>query len=177
MGSELVIRFNERLQNVTTNNYDSLTELHTPKITVTTAYIKSSQFAMSSPVVAWWQIPTMSSTSMLTFLLASNCLTTNSALLHNDLQQWGLLHLPRLHQGRMSAATSNGSVSQLLTADSQLLTSESELLCDWWFTADQFVLAPSPLRLTTRDFFLQLNPYSHSPYITSPLMRGWVCLL
>jgi hypothetical protein len=27
---------------VTTNNYDSLTELHTPKITVTTANIKSS---------------------------------------------------------------------------------------------------------------------------------------
>jgi hypothetical protein len=29
---------------VTTNNYDSLTQLHTPKITVTTAHIKSSVF-------------------------------------------------------------------------------------------------------------------------------------
>jgi hypothetical protein len=30
---------------------------------------------------------------------------------------------------------------------------ESELLCDWLFTANQFVFAPSTLRLTTRDFF------------------------
>jgi hypothetical protein len=37
-------------QLVTTNNYDSLTELHTPKITVTTAHIKSSQ---SSVAVAY----------------------------------------------------------------------------------------------------------------------------
>jgi hypothetical protein len=49
----LVIRFTEHLQKVTTNNYDSLNELHTPKITLTTAYMKSSQFAMSSPVIAW----------------------------------------------------------------------------------------------------------------------------
>jgi hypothetical protein len=35
---------------VTTNSYDSLTELHTTKITVTTAHIKSSQ---SSLAVTW----------------------------------------------------------------------------------------------------------------------------
>jgi hypothetical protein len=35
---------------VTTINYDSLTELHTPKITVTMAHIKSSQ---SSLDFAW----------------------------------------------------------------------------------------------------------------------------
>jgi hypothetical protein len=45
--------FIEHLQNVTTNNYDSLTELHTPKITVTTAHIRSSQ---SSLAVAWWRL-------------------------------------------------------------------------------------------------------------------------
>jgi hypothetical protein len=33
-----------------TNNYDSLTELHTPKITVTTAHTRYSQ---SSLAVAW----------------------------------------------------------------------------------------------------------------------------
>jgi hypothetical protein len=38
---------------------------------------------------------------------------------------------------------------------------ESELLCDWRFTANQFVLATSPLRPTTRVFFLQLNPCGH----------------
>jgi hypothetical protein len=35
---------------VTTNNYASLTELHTPKITVTAAHVMSSQ---SSLAVAW----------------------------------------------------------------------------------------------------------------------------
>jgi hypothetical protein len=31
--------------------------------------------------------------------------------------------------------------------------SESKLLYDWWFTAHQFVLAPSPIKLTARIFF------------------------
>jgi hypothetical protein len=49
-GFGLVIGFIEHLQNVTTNNYDNLTELHTPKITVTIAHIKSSQYSLA---VAW----------------------------------------------------------------------------------------------------------------------------
>jgi hypothetical protein len=44
-----MIGFIEHLQKVTTNNYGSLAELHAPKITVTTAHIKSSQFA----IVTW----------------------------------------------------------------------------------------------------------------------------
>jgi hypothetical protein len=52
---------------------------------------------------------------------------------------------------------------------------EIELLYDWRITANQFFLAPSPLRLTTRDsFVLQLNPWAHSLYVTSFLTRGWV---
>jgi hypothetical protein len=50
------------------------------------------------------------------------------------------------------------------------------LLYDWRFNANQFALAPSPLRLTARDFF-QLNTCGHSPYVTSFLTRGWVCRL
>jgi hypothetical protein len=42
-GFGLVIVFVEHLQNVTTNNGDSLTDLHIPKNTVTTAHVKSSQ--------------------------------------------------------------------------------------------------------------------------------------
>jgi hypothetical protein len=42
MSSGLVIGFIEHLQNVTTNNDDSLMELRTPKVTVTTENIKSS---------------------------------------------------------------------------------------------------------------------------------------
>jgi hypothetical protein len=45
-----------RWQNVTTNNYDSLTDIQTPKITVTTAHIKSSQ---SFLVVARQRLPTV----------------------------------------------------------------------------------------------------------------------
>jgi hypothetical protein len=46
-GFGFVIGIIEHLQNVTTNNYDSLTELHTPKITVTIAHIKSSQSSLA----------------------------------------------------------------------------------------------------------------------------------
>jgi hypothetical protein len=43
-----MIDFIEHLLNVTTNNYDSLTELHIPKITI--AHIKSS---LSYLAIAW----------------------------------------------------------------------------------------------------------------------------
>jgi hypothetical protein len=55
--------------------------------------------------------------------------------------------------------------------------SESELLYDWRFTVNQFVLASSPLRLTTRDFFFQLSLCGNSPYVTFSLTRRWVCLI
>jgi hypothetical protein len=49
--------------------------------------------------------------------------------------------------------------------------SESESLYDWRFTANQFVLATSPLRLTTSNFIFQLN------IAVIVLTRGWVCRL
>jgi hypothetical protein len=57
----MVIRFIEQLQNVITNNYDSLTELQFPppkKIILTTENIKSSQPSLA---VAWYrlQLPTL----------------------------------------------------------------------------------------------------------------------
>jgi hypothetical protein len=87
-GFGLKIGFTEHLQNVNTNIYGSLTELHTPKITVTTAHIEVSQFPMSS-VVPWWWIPTMSSASVITLLLAADCLQTNSLLQLSTLN-WNL---------------------------------------------------------------------------------------
>jgi hypothetical protein len=54
--------------------------------------------------------------------------------------------------------------------------SESELLYNWLFTANQFVLAPSPLRLKATDFS-QPNAFDHSPYVTSSCTRKWGCLL
>jgi hypothetical protein len=55
--------------------------------------------------------------------------------------------------------------------------SESELLYGWQFTANQFVLATSPLRLTTNNFIFQLNTCDYSPPVTFSLTRGWVCRL
>jgi hypothetical protein len=52
--------------------------------------------------------------------------------------------------------------------------SQSELLYNLRFTANQFVLATSPLRLTTSNFIFQLNTCAYSPYVTSSLTRGWM---
>jgi hypothetical protein len=52
--------------------------------------------------------------------------------------------------------------------------SESELLYDWRYTANQFVLAPSPLRPTTRIFIFQPNTCGYSPYVTCCLTRGCI---
>jgi hypothetical protein len=49
--------------------------------------------------------------------------------------------------------------------------SESELLYDWRFTANQFVLAPSPLRITTRDFlFLNWTQLCEQATVQRPLL-------
>jgi hypothetical protein len=42
---------------------------------------------------------------------------------------------------------------------------------------NQFMLATSPLRLTTSNFIFQLNICFYNPSVTSSLMRGWVCRL
>jgi hypothetical protein len=74
-------------------------------------------------------------------------------------------------------ALSSQSFSTAVSRDSlNYFQSESELLYDWRFTANQFVLATSPLRPTTRIFISQLNTCGYSPYVTSSLMRVWVCL-
>jgi hypothetical protein len=67
--------------------------------------------------------------------------------------------------------------ASLAELNSQLTGSESELLYDWRFTANQFVLATSPLRLTTSNCIFRLNTYGYSPYVTSSLTRGWICRL
>jgi hypothetical protein len=57
-------------------------------------------------------------------------------------------------------------------------SSQPKLLYDWRLTANQFLLASTPLRPTTRGFsFPQLNCYGINPYVTSWLTKRWVCLL
>jgi hypothetical protein len=42
---------------------------------------------------------------------------------------------------------------------------------------NQFDMVTSPMRLTTSNFIFQLNTCGYSPYVTSSLTIGWVCLL
>jgi hypothetical protein len=60
------------------NNYSVIGNSHTLQFTA--ARTKSSRSAVSSTVVVWWQTPTMSSASVLTFLPAGDFLTTHSLL-------------------------------------------------------------------------------------------------
>jgi hypothetical protein len=78
-----VIELIEHLQILTTYNYSAIANSHT--LQFTTARIKSSQSALSSPVVAWWRISTMYSASVLTFLPAGDCPRTNSLSLSRSL--------------------------------------------------------------------------------------------
>jgi hypothetical protein len=70
-GFGLVIGFIEHLQIVTKSNYRAIANSHTQQSTT------ALQSAVSSPVVAWWRIPTMSFASVFTFTPAGYCLITN----------------------------------------------------------------------------------------------------
>jgi hypothetical protein len=55
---------------VTTSTYNAIANLH--NLQFTTSRTMSSHSAVSSPLVTWWRIPTMSSASMLVFLRLPN---------------------------------------------------------------------------------------------------------
>jgi hypothetical protein len=65
----------------------------------------------------------------------------------------------------------------VMSANIPQLYCMNELLHDWRLTANQFVLAPGPLRPMSRYFIFQPNSCCSSPYITSSLRRRLVCLL
>jgi hypothetical protein len=83
-----------------------------------------------------------------------------------------LLHYTRIHPLSSVRLCRAGHVSKSKSK------SKSKLLYDWQLTANQFVLAMGPLRLTNREsFFFQPISCGSSPYVTSSLTRRWVCLL
>jgi hypothetical protein len=75
----------------------------------------------------------------------------------------------------LTSASTNHSVA--CRTEKEYGESESRLLYDWRFTAIQFVLATSPLRLKTSSFIFQHNTCGYSPHVTSSLTTGWVCRL
>jgi hypothetical protein len=70
--------------------------------------------------------------------------------------------------------SSQAPAENLLPTDSE---SESELLYDWRFTVNQFILATSPSRLTTRIFFsienLQCNSLTNERMCLSFTSAAW----
>jgi hypothetical protein len=120
-------------------NYTSLTELHTRNIIVTTAHIKSSLVIDFNTVL--WRPYRLAYIPQLNQLHRLSLLFTHSLAILSALQL-----TPRL------AAISHQPLHRL-TFDWLSSESESEILYDWRFTANQFVLATSPLRLTTSIFF------------------------
>jgi hypothetical protein len=115
--------------------------------------------------------------------MVGDCLTTNSALLRNDLQQSGLLCLPCLQQGRPSATITDGSVSKLITADSQLLASldwltQSQSQSQSYFTTDNSrSVSSSWCQANHNQRSFQMNTCGHSPYVIFSLMRRRGCLI
>jgi hypothetical protein len=117
-------------QFVTTINCNRSTNSHT--LQFTTARAKSSQFLFTSLHLVTAPINVDSSGSVFSGSCPC-CLATVSHLANTPdvitfSPFWSRLSESLLHRFR-------------------------ELLSDWWFTANQFFLAPSPLRIMTRDFF------------------------
>jgi hypothetical protein len=111
-------------------------------------------------------------------------ITTNN---FNTIANFHILQFTTVHAKSFQSASVSGfpatdhSNGYSSTAPSLLFTdslrTNSGLLYDVLFTAYQFVLATSPLILTTSTLIYQLNTCGYSPYATFSLTRGWVCRL
>jgi hypothetical protein len=119
----LVAGFSEHLENVTTNKYGSLTQLHAPRIT---SY----------------------RTQKLFLIFLSRCLVVAFNGGRSPSSGFPNSHRPQLpafHFSQLQLSTNTESESES--------ESEPDLLYDWRFTANQFFFVPSLLRLTNSDFF------------------------
>jgi hypothetical protein len=47
----------------------------------------------------------------------------------------------------------------------------------YWGWLERSLTSDKPLETHDQQFLFQLNTYSHSPYVTSSLTRGWICRL
>jgi hypothetical protein len=74
------------------------------------------------------------------------------------------------------SSVSRGSAEHIipiLYMNYSLRGSVSQLLLNWRFTANQFILGTSPLRLTISNYIFQMNTCSYNPYVTPSLTREW----
>jgi hypothetical protein len=153
MGFWMVIGLIEFWQLVTTSKDYVLTVIHTSQITK--GHTRSSQSVA---------------------VFTSRCLVGVSK--GGSSPSLGFPNSPRplllaSHSSRSQHMNRSSSITNSLTTTE----AESELLYDWRFSANQFVLAISPLRITTGNFIFQLNTCGYSPNVTSSLMMGWICSL
>jgi hypothetical protein len=109
------------------------------------------------------------------------CMTYKTGFGFVDQIYWPFIKLATTFHKPLSSTGHSRLLNTLHSSTSLSLSlsleSKSKLLYDWRFTANQSVLASSPLRPVTRDSFPQLNPCGNSPHVTSSQMRRWVCLL
>jgi hypothetical protein len=125
----LVIGFSERLQTVTASNYSAIAH---------STFYNTPEYALSLlSLLCLHRLPPGNAPNAVDHSASvfhgscSRCLASisqDSALLRNGLQQWGLLRLPCLRQGRLFATASDESVSKLLTADSAITSQGLSLL-------------------------------------------------
>jgi hypothetical protein len=158
----------ELLKLVTTSNYSDIANLHT--LHFTTARTKSSQSAVSSPVVAWqssqrpkflgFRVPRLLS------LLAGVWLTTRLGVAMERVQQWGLFDSHDSAKGRLSYTRTACLRTRLIKRVRARVT----LRLDVYRHYDRF--GPKPLQAEDQNSFIQLNPCGRSPYVTTSLTRG-----
>jgi hypothetical protein len=87
MGFGLVIGFNEYLPILTTSNHSAVANSHTLHFTVALTVFSVGHVFPGFLETIFYDV--VSSASVFTSLLAGDCLATNSALLHNGLQNGG----------------------------------------------------------------------------------------
>jgi hypothetical protein len=146
-------------RHVTSSNYSATAGLHT--LQITTAPAKLFFLPLSSAAVSWQRPLTMEILHLPAFRSYLHRLSFRTAC-----QLFPRLSLP-----------CRAELHSALFFTTELPKSGSQLLHDWRLTANQLVLAWSPLRLTTSNFIFQLNTCCYRPYVTSSLTRGWVCRL
>jgi hypothetical protein len=130
------------------------------------------------PLESWVRIPLEAWMSVYVYhVFALSCVQVAALRRANSLSNESYRHCVGLrnwksHQSLQRTVEHNRSL-KVTVQGLDFMAHSLYILYDWRFTACQFVLATSPLRLTT-SFFFQLNTCFHNLYVTSSLTRRWV---
>jgi hypothetical protein len=119
----LIIGFIEHLQVATTRNYNAIANSNTLQFTTTRT--KSSQSAVSSPVVSWYRLLTMDIPLIVGSRTLSQCLIYQ--LLSNTLTHQPTLHFPELHCTDLTSQTGAHLIPASYSSDTNSTNCSSQL--------------------------------------------------